>query len=366
MFIYAVIFEDNSDKNSKKPEIVKIYFWNEIHDKSENSIIGLLSSFEKSLNYYYFDFEILPPPTSSDYIYEPTLLKLYGKDLFHITIDYNFNEFHDYYYKYSLSLFKNGDIYNFVLMINQSASILVKLEKHNKNRKLTEKFLSETNLLVATVTPIKNPIEYDDFLSCLSYNLQHCGTYINPHDLYNTSFFFSWISEIWNFLKNSCPQIYNILAFPYMLCSSYFTIYSQETLILIFLLLNFATYPKDYTYRELFYFQDNPFTLLLDTPDYYKWWNVKALINFKWNTYGRLYYFIIWAIYSIYMSCFLIVSTIPEHKISWNNQAILLVSTIFFGIFHFIFEIRQFIHRPIVYVASPWNWFEDIFDSPIC
>ncbi|KAF0427529.1 nudt9 protein [Gigaspora margarita] len=58
------------------------------------------------------------------------------------------------------------------------------------------------------------------------------------------------------------------------------------------------------------------------------------------------------------MCCFLIVSTIPEHKISWNNQEILLVAAIFFGFIHFIFEIRQFIHRPIAYIASPWNWFD--------
>ncbi|RIB28123.1 hypothetical protein C2G38_1594082 [Gigaspora rosea] len=94
------------------------------------------------------------------------------------------------------------------------------------------------------------------------------------------------------------------------------------------------------------------------TSDYYKWWNIKALINFKWNAYGRLYYFIIWTIYSIFMCCFLIVTTIPEHEISWNNRLILLIVTIFFGFIHFIFEFRQFIHRPKVYIASPWNWFD--------
>ncbi|RIB19437.1 hypothetical protein C2G38_1265977 [Gigaspora rosea] len=126
----------------------------------------------------------------------------------------------------------------------------------------------------------------------------------------------------------------------------------------MFPLLGFATYSKKYSYSELFYLQGNPFTSLLDAPDYYKWWNIKALVSFKWNTYGRLYYLIIWAVYSAFMCCFLIVSTIPEHKISWNYQAILLVATIFFGLFHLIFEVRQFIYRPIAYIASPWNWFD--------
>ena len=142
-----------------------------------------------------------------------------------------------------------------------------------------------------------------------------------------------------------------------MLYSSYIRVYPQETVTLIFPLLNFATYPKNYSYSELFYLQGNPFTSLLYAPDYYKWWHIKALINFKWNTYGRFYYFITWAIYSIFMCCFLIVSTIPVHKISWNNQVILLVATIFFGFIHFIFEVRQYIHKPVAYIASPWNWF---------
>ncbi|CAG8439570.1 1876_t:CDS:2 [Dentiscutata heterogama] len=126
----------------------------------------------------------------------------------------------------------------------------------------------------------------------------------------------------------------------------------------MFPLLNFATYSENYSYKELFYIQDNPFTLLLDTPDYYKWWNIKALINFKWNTYGKIYYFIIWAIYSIFMCCFLIVSTIPKHKISWIDQLILLIATIFLGLIHFIFEVRQLIHKPKEYIKSPWNWFD--------
>ncbi|KAF0449993.1 transient receptor potential cation channel subfamily a member 1-like [Gigaspora margarita] len=148
------------------------------------------------------------------------------------------------------------------------------------------------------------------------------------------------------------------IAFPYLFYSSYFTISPQATIILMFPLLNYATYSENYSYSELFYIQDNPFTLLLDEPDYFKLWNIKALINFKWNTYGRLYYFIMWAIYSAFMSCFLIASTIPEHEISWINQSILLVATIFLGFIHFIFEVRQLIHRRMAYIKSPWNWFD--------
>ncbi|RIB25773.1 hypothetical protein C2G38_2165095 [Gigaspora rosea] len=180
----------------------------------------------------------------------------------------------------------------------------------------------------------------DIFKLSLTSNIRHSGINELPNYCYDLSL---------SMLKK---------AFPYLLYSSYITIYPQETVLLIFPLLGFATYSKNYSYSELFYLQGNPFTSLLDASDYYKWWSIKALINFKWNTYGRLYYFIIWTIYSTFMCCFLIVSTIPEHKISWNNQAILLVATISFGLFHFIFEVRQFIYKPIAYIASPWNWFD--------
>ncbi|KAF0464557.1 nudt9 protein [Gigaspora margarita] len=125
----------------------------------------------------------------------------------------------------------------------------------------------------------------------------------------------------------------------------------------MFPLLNFATYSQNYSYYELFYLSDNSFTSL-DISDYYKWWNVKALINFKWNTYGKRYYFLIWSLYSIFMCCFLIVSTISKNEISWNNQVVLLIVTIFLGFIHFIFEVRQLVHRPMHYITSPWNWFD--------
>ncbi|KAF0465419.1 hypothetical protein F8M41_026280 [Gigaspora margarita] len=76
------------------------------------------------------------------------------------------------------------------------------------------------------------------------------------------------------------------------------------------------------------------------------------------NAYRKFYYYIVWAIYSTFMGCFLIASTIPENKIFWINQIILLVATIFFGLMFFIFEVCQFIYRPIAYIKSAWNWLD--------
>ncbi|KAF0558433.1 transient receptor potential cation channel subfamily a member 1-like [Gigaspora margarita] len=338
------------------------------------SIINLLTLFKKNLIFYNFGSEILPSPTTLALTYKSisyrdfanltcnnsTLLKLYGKHIFKLLLNNWFslipiNQLLNYCYDYGLSMLKKGDIFSFILITSQIAFILTKLEKSNKYNRFTEEFLSKTNMLIG------HPLTCYEIKDSLLFNLQHYENNVDLHNLYNTSFFnyfVFWISKKCDLLKKSYPQAYQIFAFPYLLYSSYIIVYHQETVRLMFPLLGFATYSKKYSYSELFYLQGNPFTSLLDSPDYYKWWNIKALINFKWNTYGRLYYFIIWAIYLIFMCCFLIVSTIPEHKISWNDQEILLIATIFFGFMHFIFEVRQFIYKPMAYIASPWNWFD--------
>ncbi|RIB19855.1 hypothetical protein C2G38_2180743 [Gigaspora rosea] len=207
--------------------------------------------------------------------------------------------------------------------MSQIAFALVELEKYNKNLRATEKFLLKINLL-----PYK-------FYEILRFQ-----------------------SILWNLYlsKKNHPKIYKYLISPYLFYLSHFTNNPQKTICLIFPLLNFATYSQNYSYYELFYLHDNSFTSL-DNSDYYKWWNIKALINVKWNTYGNQYYFLIWTVYSIFMCCFLIVLTISKDEISWNYQVILLIVTIFLGLFHFIFEVRQFIHKPMHYIISPWNWF---------
>ncbi|KAF0470319.1 hypothetical protein F8M41_025387 [Gigaspora margarita] len=384
VLIYTI--KKHSDENFRGE---LIYWWSKNRyevGKAENSkdfIISFLTLFIKNFNLdsYNFGFDILPTPTLTLCAFDPmheeslslfqsdfnssTLLKLYGHATCYQLIEgkasdkaKRIDKLLGNCYNHSLSMLESGDICSFILITGQIAFTLIKLEEYNKNRRFIEEFLSKTNILIGHIDPYYYHRNNDSLL----FNLQHCRAYVNSHSLSNTSFFnylFFWISKKYNFLKKSYPKVYQILTFPYLHYSSYITIYPQETVILMFPLSGFATYPKKYSYNELFYLQGNPFTSLLNTTNYYKWWSIKALINFKWNTYGRFYYFIIWAIYSTFMCCFLIVSTIPEHKLSWSNQRIFLVATIFFGFIHFIFEVRQFIHKPPAYIASPWNWFGD-------
>ncbi|RIA87082.1 hypothetical protein C1645_828290, partial [Glomus cerebriforme] len=58
--------------------------------------------------------------------------------------------------------------------------------------------------------------------------------------------------------------------------------------------IKFVNYPKDYNWLlELIKPQPSPFAKIKNE-DIYKTWNGEALINFKWNKYGKYYYTIIW------------------------------------------------------------------------
>ncbi|KAF0536658.1 transient receptor potential cation channel subfamily a member 1-like [Gigaspora margarita] len=290
-------------------KIKLIYCWSdelenenefEVHKLPEHSLINLLNLFKNNLIFYDFGFEILPSPITLAFTFKginmaagqlldvkhSALLKLYGKNIFKSLLKYNtdgskpINELLDYCYDHSQSMLEKGDIYSFILIINQIVFILTTLEKSNKNIRFTEEFLSKTNMSIGI-----NPDYYNNNQDLLSFNLQHYGNYIDLHDLSNTSFFnyfVFWISKKYNLLKKSYPQVYKILTFPYLLYSSYITIYPQETVLLIFPLLNFATYSKNYSYNELFYLQGNPFTSLLDASDYYKcpwnWFDLAAIL----------------------------------------------------------------------------------------
>ncbi|RIB16597.1 hypothetical protein C2G38_2189503 [Gigaspora rosea] len=296
------IFSVNSEK---REDIQKIST-----QEAQQSIIKHLISFKNKLD---LDIGILPAPNFDDFDYYYTcknnelVLKFYGKEIIQQSFKRNgTNEILIDLYKYSITRFESGDFNNFLLLLSQIALALVELEKYNKNLRATEKFLLKINLLIINYHYISN----DSLLS----HLQYYGIYVHSY-LSSTSFFdylLFWISENWNLLEEPYPKIYKILKSLYLFYLSYFTIYPQKNIRLIFPLLNFATYSQNYSYYELFYLQDNSF-ISLDISGYYKWWNIKALINFKWNTYGKQYYFLIWIIYSIFMCCFLIVSTISKN-----------------------------------------------------
>ncbi|RIB09775.1 hypothetical protein C2G38_2266888 [Gigaspora rosea] len=189
-----------------------LYYWvdesklmKEIKEESvKDSIINNLDTFIDKLNLHS---KILPPPILPpkdptpwddrnyrynfidnqiiDYwIKDESILKFYGKDIiFKLLQKDRTEEIMDLFNNclhHCHEKFNSGDLSNFMFLIDIITSTLVDLESHNKNLRVTEKFLSEINLLVPET------YKYAINKNSLSLHLQHCGIYNYLH-IVNTS-----------------------------------------------------------------------------------------------------------------------------------------------------------------------------------
>ncbi|CAG8565250.1 11263_t:CDS:2, partial [Dentiscutata heterogama] len=226
---------------------------------------------------------------------------------------------------------KDGNIYTFTEIIDNISALLIDLELFDENFGFSDRYLSKTALLL--------PDSFKKmFLSknSLSSHLMYCGTYVNLSKVSFIDYISVWIYFNWKFLISKFPQIDIIFNFFY---SAYFISYPRKTVKLLIPTANFATYSNDYSiWKELMYPPTNFFTCL-DSPDQFTWWNIKALINFKWETYGKRYYYMIWVTYSIFMLCFIFIATIPGDSISWTHYQIFRIISITLGFFFLTFEI---------------------------
>ncbi|RGB23445.1 hypothetical protein C1646_806513 [Rhizophagus diaphanus] len=107
--------------------------------------------------------------------------------------------------------------------------------------------------------------------------------------------------------------------------------------------INFVNYPKDYNwFSELFLPQPSPFIETINR-DIYKTWSGEALLNYKWNKYGRRYHGYIWSGYLILLVCFNVAAGISQQEYIDIQKILLIISTIF-GFIHLSFEVRQLIY----------------------
>ncbi|CAG8607222.1 25505_t:CDS:1 [Dentiscutata erythropus] len=123
----------------------------------------------------------------------------------------------------------------------------------------------------------------------------------------------------------------------------------------------FASYPTKYNFLfELLKPTPNEFiktALQTQIPIIYSDWNGEALLNFKWNRFGKFYYYAIWMVYTIFLLAFILATSLPNNYISSENQRVLLIFSIIMGFSQLTIEIRQFIWDWRSYIVSSWNWF---------
>ncbi|KAF0551560.1 transient receptor potential cation channel subfamily a member 1-like [Gigaspora margarita] len=243
--------------NAENKALYLVYKWSDGYKKESETA---QQSIKRNLIAFNFliekidksNFKYLPSPTYiniDDFINNRLAVKLYGKEQFYQLAQNEYKagieQLYNKCFEYSFSMFKNGALYDFILFTSQIALALIKLEEFNKNLKVTEKFLSKINLLISK--NYYNSINNDSTLS----HLQHRGIYDNSLSIISLFDYLTfWISEQRSLLKNKYPKIYKVLESPYLFYSLYFTNYSQKTVSLMIPLMNFATYPKDYSYFE--------------------------------------------------------------------------------------------------------------------
>ncbi|PKY40909.1 hypothetical protein RhiirA4_539200 [Rhizophagus irregularis] len=93
----------------------------------------------------------------------------------------------------------------------------------------------------------------------------------------------------------------------------------------------------------------------IDSNHFYNWWNFAAIIDFKWETFGRVYYYLIWLFYTIFYVCYSLASTL---ELSDFYFKLLFIISIIFGSTFLIFEIRQILWNYEIYFNDIWNLFD--------
>ncbi|PKB97836.1 hypothetical protein RhiirA5_432418 [Rhizophagus irregularis] len=175
----------------------------------------------------------------------------------------------------------------------------------------------------------------------------------NNSHLYSTSEY----PQIINLTKSIWWCKYNLLISKFVK-EEIFKHKKTTTIMFMNPYIKFINYPQEYNwFKELIKSQPSPFVETINQ-DIYKTWDGEALIDFKWNNYGKYYYTLIWIVYIVFLGCFTAAATIPQQQyIDEDTQNQLLIASIILGFIHLSFEIRQFIYDPIRWLRNFWNIF---------
>jgi len=84
--------------------------------------------------------------------------------------------------------------------------------------------------------------------------------------------------------------------------------------------------------------------------DLYSEWNGEAIINFKWDHFGKYYYYWYWHTFNIFQF-FSVLIIYP----SYPKTLPVCVINFILGAFLLSFEVRKFLFRPISYLLNPMN-----------
>jgi hypothetical protein len=213
-------------------------------------------------------------------------------------------------------------------------------------------------LLTLLILPI-SPIFFATFYILSKYN------FIND---FNIRLYKSKIFDETLLNDNIFDTTFNEYDIP---TSFYFYIYDKfskymsksTTLTITFMIpyIKFVNYPENYSWFLEFIRPQSSLFVKIISENIYKTWDGEALINFKWNTFGKYYYTMIWISFMALLGCFTVTATIPQQYIDKDVQKQLLIVSIILGFIHLSFEVRQIIYNPIKWICDFWNIFGKYF-----
>ncbi|CAG8610546.1 16923_t:CDS:2 [Dentiscutata erythropus] len=228
------------------------------------------------------------------------------------------------------------------------SSILFKLDKYYPGS--ASKFLAQTTLVMKPM----------DHVHIHSTFYPHLYTYTLEHHMFRLDRFSKFYLNLY---RSSSKFMLDLQNSDLWISSLEFLGYNRKfkrpALDLFIPLSKFSSYPVEYNFwKELLGRPQANGFVKMQTAELYSDWNGEALLNFKWNTFGKYYYFFNWFVYTIFLGTFAFAATDPKDFISQSNQRILLWLCIILGFFHLSFEIRQFIFNWKDYILSAWNFFD--------
>ncbi|RIB29536.1 hypothetical protein C2G38_1101001 [Gigaspora rosea] len=267
----------------------------------------------------------------------------------------------------------NSDSNNISTSNIQLLSIIIQIfpELLQKDPNYLEGFLSRTAFVIPFIDQSPLRVREKPSIFHSSHLYQH-GTYNYLSKTSIINIFISRIYERWKHFQydqykhrfdnnNKNFSIYSyietFITIPFQNWYDYYNFDNNITIKLLLPLPKFISYPESYnTWSELWNPLPSNFIKSIDG-ELYKYWNCEALLNFKWNTYGRKYYLTIWLFYIILLGCFTMAAT-KSNEISLNSLTSLLQATFIFGIWHLMIEFRKFTYSPLNYIMDFWNLYD--------
>jgi hypothetical protein len=248
-----------------------------------------------------------------------SLLK-YGIELLTFAIkEHNF-ELIDDIYKNCMNNFKQ-DLRNNRIFLSIITSAMPLLNDYLP--KYIERFSLETNLI------IDSP----------SYRIEYQGHYTSPPQIVNLTG-----SVLWSKYGYSLHELYKKFYKDHRNSSEGIP---KVTFMVPY--IKFVNYPQEYRWWiDLLLPQSSPFVEAMNI-DVYKSSNGREIINFKWLTYGYIYYFIIMFGHTFLAMNFCFAANTAvygkfQHKYAAHKEQLLQVS-IAFGFFHLFFAFRKFVYK---------------------